>query len=119
MESMRLLETYLKQVRLPTCLRHYRTVGEDAAHANLGSDGCLWARAAQEVAQRERNRPAQLSRTARFPARKALAACDCSCLPQLHKPQVLQRARGDYIQQAEPVLMLGNPGLGKPHLATS
>lgn len=119
METMLLLETYLKQLRLPTFLRNYRKVGEDAAHANLGYDGFLLALAEQEVAQRERNRQAQLIRAARFPALKELADCDFSCLPQLHKPQVLELARGDYIQKAEPVLMLGNPGLGKTHLATS
>lgn len=71
------------------------------------------------MAQREPNRQAQLIRAARFPALKELADVDFSCLPQLHKPQVLELARGDDLQKAEPVLMLGNPGLGKTHLATS
>jgi DNA replication protein DnaC len=70
------------------------------------------------VAQREHNRPAQLIRAARCPARKKLADVEFSCLPQLPKPQVLELARGVYLQTAEPILMLGNPGLGKTHLAT-
>jgi DNA replication protein DnaC len=118
MEPM-LLETYLKQLRLPTFLRHYRKVAEEAAHANLGYDRFLLALAEQEVAQREQHRQAQLIRAARFPTLKELADFDFSCLPQLHKPQVLELARGEYIPKAEPILMLGNPGLGKTHLATS
>jgi len=60
-----------------------------------------------------------LIRAARFPALKELADFDFSCLPQLNKPQILELARGAYISKAEPILMLGNPGLGKTHLATA
>lgn len=117
MEPM-LLETYLKQLRLPTFVRNYRKVAEEAAHANLGYDRFLLALAEQEVAQREQNRHTQLIRAARFPALKELADFDFSCLPQLNKPQLLELARGEYLQKAEPILMLGNPGLGKTHIAT-
>lgn len=117
MEPM-LLETYLKRLRLPTFVRNYRKVAEEAAHANLSYDRFLLALAEQEVAQREKNRQAQLIRAARFPALKELADFDFSCLPQINKPQILELARGDYLQKAEPILMLGNPGLGNTHLAT-
>jgi len=118
METM-LLETYLKQLRLPMFLRHYRKMAEEAAQANLGYDRFLLALAEQEVAQREQNRHAQLIRAARFPTLKELADVDFSCLPQLNKPQILELARGAYISKAEPILMLGNPGLGKTHIATA
>ena len=38
MESAMLLETYLRQLRLPTFLQNYRKFGEDAAHDNRGYD---------------------------------------------------------------------------------
>jgi DNA replication protein DnaC len=118
METTLLLETYLKQLRLPTFARHYRQVAEEAAQANLGYDHYLLALAEQEVAQREQNRQAQLIRAARFPVLKDLAAFDFSCLSSIHTPQILDLARGDYLRKAEPILMIGNPGLGKTHLAT-
>jgi DNA replication protein DnaC len=118
MDTSPLLETYLQQLRLPTVLRNCRNVSEEAAHAHRGDDRFRLALAEQEVAQRDRNRPAQLIRAARFPALKELADFDCSGLPQLPKPQVLELARGAYLQKAEPLLMLGNPGLGTTHLAT-
>lgn len=64
------LESYLKQVRLPTFVRNSRTVAEDAAQANLDYDRFLLALAEPEVAQREKNRQAQLIRAARFPTLK-------------------------------------------------
>ena len=36
----------------------------------------------------------------------------------LYQP-VLELAQGHYLQRAEPIIMVGNPGLGKTHIATS
>ncbi len=44
---------------------------------------------------------------------------DFSCVPALNKQQVLDLARGDFISKAEPILLVGNPGLGKTHIAIS
>ena len=56
-----LLESYLKDLRLPAFMRHYRKVAEDAAQANLGYDRYLLSLAEQEIAQREKNRQIRLS----------------------------------------------------------
>jgi hypothetical protein len=76
------------------------------------------ALAEQEVTQRERNRQLRTVKAARFPLLKELADFDFSCVPSLNKQQVLQLAQGEYIRQTEPVLFVGNPGLGKTHVAT-
>jgi DNA replication protein DnaC len=119
METTMLLETYLKELRLSTFLQNYRPFAEDAAGANLGYDSYLLALAEQEVAQREKNRQAQRIKAARFPVLKELADFDFSRIPRLNKQQVLELARGGYIEKAEPLIMIGNPGLGKTHIATS
>ena len=117
MEPNLLLESYLKGLHLPACLRNYRKFAEDAAQANLGYDRYLLSLAEQEVAQREQNRQARLVKAARFPVLKELADFDFTCVPSLSKQQVLELAQGSYIRQAEPILMVGNPGLGKTHVA--
>jgi len=117
MEATMLLETYLKQLRLPTFLRHYRQFAQDAAQANLSYDRYLLALAEQEIAQRERSRQIQRIKAARFPLLKELADFDFSCLPGLNKQRVLELAQGDYLRKAEPILLVGNPGLGKTHVA--
>jgi DNA replication protein DnaC len=118
MDPNLLLENYLKGLHLPTFLRNYRKFAEDAAQANLDYDRYLLSLAEQEVAQREKNRQARLVKAARFPVLKELADFDFTCVPSLSKQQVLELAQGGYIRQAEPILMVGNPGLGKTHVAT-
>lgn len=70
-----------------------------------------------EVAQRERNRIARRIKAAKFPALKELADFDFSAIPALDKARVLDLARGEYINKRESILLVGNPGLGKTHLA--
>jgi DNA replication protein DnaC len=118
MDDNLLLESYLKDLRLPAFLKHYRRFAEDAAQANQGYSRYLMALAEQEVTQRERNRQLRTVKAARFPLLKELADFDFSCVPSLNKQHVLQLAQGEYIRQAEPVLFVGNPGLGKTHVAT-
>jgi len=111
-----LLDTYLKQLRLPVFQRHWRKVAEEAARAHLGYDRYLLALAEQELAQRDQHREERRIKAAHFPVLKELADFDFTCVASLNKLQVLDLARGGYIQKAEPLLMVGNPGLGKTHL---
>lgn len=49
---------------------------------------------------------------------KELNAFDFTLIPGLNQQKILHLAQGDYIRQAEPVILIGNPGLGKTHIAT-
>jgi len=118
METTMLLETYLKQLRLPAFLHNYAKFAEDAAQANLSYDRYLLALAEQEVVQRDENRKASRIKAARFPVLKELADFDFSCVPSLNKQRVLELARGEYLSKTESILLIGNPGLGKTHVAT-
>lgn len=113
-----LLESHLKSLRLATFRQQYRQVAEDAARNNLSYDHYLLALAEQEVAQRLLNSQRQRIKAARFPVLKELADFDFSAIPQLNKQRVLDLARGEYISKAEPIILVGNPGLGKTHIST-
>jgi DNA replication protein DnaC len=117
MPEPRLLDTYLKQLRLPTFLQNYRKLAEDAGRADLTYERYLLKLAEQEIAQRELNQQARRIRAARFPVLKELADFDFSALPNLKKAQVLDLAQGGYIAKTEPILLVGHPGLGKTHIA--
>jgi DNA replication protein DnaC len=115
MDANLLLESHLKTLRLATFRQQYRQVADDAAHNNLDYEQYLLALAEQEVAQRHLNSQRQRIKAARFPVLKELADFDFSAIPHLNKQRVLALARGDYIARAEPIILLGNPGLGKTH----
>lgn len=114
-----LLDTYLKQLRLPAFGQHYRKLTTDAAQANLTHDRFLLALAELEIAQREKNQQRRRIKAARLPVLKDLAEFDFSAVPSLNKALVLDLARGSYVTKAEPVLLVGQPGLGKTHVAIS
>jgi DNA replication protein DnaC len=118
METNLLLESHLKTLHLTSFLQHYRPVAEDAARNNLGYDRYLLALADQEVQQRHLCRQRQRIKAAGFPVLKELADFDFSVIPQLNKQRILDLTRGEYITKAEPIILVGNPGLGKTHVAT-
>jgi DNA replication protein DnaC len=117
METNLLLESLLKNLRLATFRQQYRQVAEDAARNNLDYERYLLALAEQEVAQRQLNVQRQRIKSARFPALKELADFDFSAIPQLNKQRVLDLARGEYLTKKEPIILVGNPGLGKTHIS--
>jgi DNA replication protein DnaC len=114
-----LLEAYLRQLHLPYFLKSYQPFAADAARSNQDHVRYLLALAEQEVHQREQNMQQRRIQAARFPVLKELADFDFSALPDLNKAYVLDLARGAYVVRHEPILLIGNPGLGKTHLATS
>jgi len=113
-----LLDTYLKQLRLPTFVRQHRAVAEDATRNHHDYEHYLLALAELEVVQRDKNLQTRRIKAAHLPVLKDLADFDFSCLTSPAKLTVLDLARGGYIEQAEPLILIGNPGLGKTHLAT-
>ena len=118
MDPNLLLESHLKSLRLATFRQQYRQVAEDAIQHNLSYDRYLLALAEQEVAQRQLNSQRQRIKAARLPVLKELADFDFSAIPQLNKHRVLDLARGQYIPKTEPIILVGNPGLGKTHVAS-
>ncbi len=116
MDANLLLESHLKSLRLAAFRQQYRQIADDAARNNLSYDAYLLALAEQEVSQRYLNTQRQRIKAARFPVLKELADFDFSAIPQLNKQRILDLARGEYIAKKEPVIFVGNPGLGKTHL---
>ena len=114
-----LLETYLRQLRLPTFIKNYQVFAVDAARNNLDHICYLQALVEQEVHNRDQNRIVRRIKAARFPVLKELADFDFSALPNLNKALILDMARGEYINNRSTLIFIGNPGLGKTHLAIS
>ena len=118
METNLLLEGHLKALRLPTFVQNYRRFAQDAIQSQQSYDRFLLALVEQELNQRDLSRQRHCLKAARLPLLKELADFDFSAIPSLNKQRVLDLARGEYITQALPLILVGNPGLGKTHIAT-
>jgi len=107
----------LRQLRLPTVAANYRKFAQEAAQSGQPYEEYLLALLEHEANQREVNRRQRRVREARFPLLRTLDEFDFAALPSLKKTQVLELARGEYIQRRENVALIGAIGTGKTHIA--
>jgi DNA replication protein DnaC len=111
------LEQQLADLHLAAIRKQYRSLAQQAAQANWSFETYLAHLVDQEANRRWRNRRQRRIKEARFPLQKELADFDFTAIPQLNQQRVLALAEGLYLEQAEPVILVGNPGLGKTHIA--
>ena len=112
-----LLEHHLKQLRLPTFLREYDKVARQCAVEQADYPGYLLRMAELELLERERRAIERRIRQARFPVVKTMDSFDFIAIPSLNKTMVLELARCEFLTRRENVLLLGNSGTGKTHIA--
>jgi len=113
------LEGYLKKLYLSTFLRHHEAYAAEAAESNQSYSRFLLALAEQEVLEREARRRQRRLKEAKIPVVKDLTSFDFDMIPQLNQKKIQQLLSGEYMEKAEPVILIGNPGLGKTHIATA
>jgi DNA replication protein DnaC len=118
MQHQTLLENYLRQFRLPTFAQNYQAFAQDGTRSNLPYERYLLALCQAEHEQREANRVQRAIMNAKFPLVKELASFDFSAVQGIAKTRVLELAQGGYMSRAETIILVGNPGLGKTHIAT-
>jgi DNA replication protein DnaC len=119
MEKSLLLEVYLKRLRLPAIGRHYQELARQAAQGNLPYEAFLLALVELEAQQREENAHQKRLRLAKFPVIKSLDQFDFTAVPSLNKARILDLAQGEYLNKRENLILMGNSGTGKTHLATA
>jgi DNA replication protein DnaC len=112
-----LLEHHLKQLRLPTFLREYDKVARQCAIEQADYPGYLLRMAELELMERERRAIERRIRQAKFPVIKTMDSFDFLAIPSLNKTMVLELARCEFLTRRENVLLLGNSGTGKTHIA--
>jgi DNA replication protein DnaC len=119
MNGKMLLEALLKRLKLPAVLKFYQELARQAVEANQTYEGYLLALVEAEVQQRDENAYKKRIKTARFPVLKTLDQFDFSAVATLNKAKVLGLAQGDYIERKDNLILMGNSGTGKTHLAVA
>ena len=118
-KSTVLLKHHLKALKLPTMLSESERVASRCAQENVDHLGYLLQLSELELLERERRAAERRLKAARFPALKTLDTFDFTARPSIKKPLVTELLRCAYIDARENVILAGNPGTGKTHVATA
>jgi DNA replication protein DnaC len=118
-KSLVLLKHHLKALKLPTMHAECEAMAQRCAGDNVDHLGFLVQLCERELLDRERRAAERRLKAARFPAVKTLEDFDFLAQPSVNKPLVLELLRCHYLERRENVLLVGNPGTGKTHLATA
>ncbi len=114
-----LLDHYLRLLKLPTIKREYRSIAAACAKEGHDSVEFLARLCERECLEREQRAAERRIRAAGFPVIKTLDTFNFAAQPTINRPLVTQLMRGDYLDQHENILLMGNPGTGKTHIATA
>ena len=117
--STLLLEHHLKVLKLPTFLRDYASLAVVCGQERSSYPVYLLRLSERELIDRERRATERRIKEAQFPVLKSIESFDFGAQPTLNEPLVRELLRGEYIGRKENVLLVGNPGTGKTHLATA
>jgi DNA replication protein DnaC len=112
-----LLEHHLKKLKLPAMLRDYQKIAGICAAEKVEHTGFLLRLAELELIEREQRSTMRRIKAAGFAAIKSLDSFDFKAIPSLNKMLVLDLARCEYITKRQNLLLVGNSGTGKTHLA--
>jgi DNA replication protein DnaC len=118
-KSAVLLKHHLKALKLPTITSECEKVASRCAIENVDHLGFLLQLCELELIDRERRAKERRIKAARFTTMKTIENFEFSAQPSVNKPLVTDLLACHYLDRHENVLLVGNPGTGKTHLATA
>lgn len=108
---------YARELRLPTLGGQFRSLAEQAAKQGQSHLSYLETLLELEVEERTRNAISRRIVEAHFPKVKTLEEFEFEKAPQVSAARIRNLSDGDYLNRAEPIILLGETGTGKTHLA--
>jgi DNA replication protein DnaC len=114
-----LLKHHLKKLRLPTMGREWEAVAAGCAKEGRDYGEFLLGLTERELIEREQRAAQRRVKGAKFPVLKTLDNFDFGAQPSINEALVRQLVGGEYLEARENVLLIGNSGTGKTHLASA
>jgi DNA replication protein DnaC len=111
------IRQHCKALRMPTIGGQFARLADAAIREGQTHIGYLKALLAAEMEERESRAIARLLHEARLPRMKTLDEFEFD-RSGVAASQLRTLAEGDYVAKAEPILLFGEAGTGKTHLAT-
>ncbi len=118
-KSTILLEHCLKQLKLPTIHRDYAAVASICSRENVSFEIFLLRLCERELTERQQRAMERRIKAAKFPTLKTIESFKFDAQPDINEPLIRELLVGEFIDQRENVLLIGNSGTGKTHLATA
>jgi len=112
------VKQHCKVVRMPTVAANFISLAEQAIKENQSHIRYLEALLGIECEERDRHAIENRIRDAQLPRLKTLEEFDFGQAPQIPAAKIRELAEGGYIERSEPVVLIGECGTGKSHLAT-
>jgi len=117
--SLEAIDQHCKQLRLSALAQTIPLALELASKEQWSLESFLVYLLEQEVSQRQQRRIERLLGQSRLPTNKTLDHFDQARLPVRVRRQIPWLVQGEFINQAENILIFGQPGTGKTHLAAA
>lgn len=117
-KSTVLLKHHLKALKLPAMHEECEKVAAQSAKDNIDHLAFLLRLCELELIGREKRAADRRLKAAKFPNHKTLENFNFEAQPSINRVLVSELMRCQYIDNRESVILLGNPGTGKTHLAT-
>jgi DNA replication protein DnaC len=108
---------YSKELRLPVFRRDFKELASEAATQHLEYEEYLLTLMEREYELRLENRKKTQIRQAGFPAKMYLSNLERAQLPAGAQEKLPILERLDFIAASQNVILAGNPGTGKTHIA--
>ena len=112
-----LIEAHAVELKLPTVRRRFRALAEEATREQQTPVAYLAALREAETQERAERRERRRLVDARFPALKRLEDFRFEDNPSVPQATVAALAEGSWIDDREQIVLLGDSGTGKSHLA--
>lgn len=113
------LEMLLQSFHLPSFLKNYQQYARQAEKERVDQVGYLYQLAKLESEDRYSRKTERLIKQAKLPRGKTLEKFDLSKFEHVSQSQLAEIAEGGCLDRAENILIFGNPGTGKTHLAAA
>jgi DNA replication protein DnaC len=114
-----LLKHHLEKLRLPTIRREWEAAAAACASEGRDYGDYLLQLTERELIEREQRAAQRRVKSAKFPVLKTFENFDFGAQSSINETLVRQLASSEYLDARENVLMIGNSGTGKTHLATA